>query len=112
MSAVMKDKPLDMGKMLFESIAETNAVMMRGVEAGAEGVWIKVGPSILALEKHYRAAQANPEAKLPTALSLAIEGLLKLATTEGASPYTDRRAQRRVGNGDMSPRGGELEPGT
>lgn len=100
MSAVLKTADqanadnFDLGKMLFDSIAETNRVMMAGVDAGAEGVWIKVGPSLRTLEKQYRAAQADPKAVIPTALSLAIESVLQHAKQAApADPFADRRTE-------------------
>jgi hypothetical protein len=101
----------DMGAMLKDQITAANNILMSGVTAGAEGVWIKITPSVRALAAAYERAKADEQAKLPTVLAVAIEAVLRdAAHALPASPYTDRRTQRRT-DIETSVDGRQIAPG-
>ena len=82
----------------------------------AQAAELRIHPALRNLAACYRKAQKEPLARIPSYLEAAIENVAALIP-EPASPYTERRKEpryqeRRDGGGDMSPRGGQLEPGS
>jgi hypothetical protein len=78
------------------------------VKVGAEAERNRIRSVVSALEREYRKAQDDEKARIPTALSLAIEAMIALRP-QGASPYAERRMQPR--EGDMTTHGEILKPG-
>lgn len=71
--------------------------MKRDLHIAAEvdlGKWIKIGHEFSALEAQFRAAQDDPKVLMPSALALAIEGVLQRVALP-ASPYAPTSTQRR-----------------
>lgn len=65
----------------------------------------------------YRKAQKDGQAKIPSYLESAIATVIAGTATDPFNPYSERRTEPRYqersdGGGDMSPRGGQLKPGT
>lgn len=85
--------------------------------AKAQAVELRIHPALRNLAACYRKAQKEPLARVPSYLEAAIENVVALIPAEPASPYSERRSEPRYqdrsdGGGDMSPRGGQLEPGS
>lgn len=83
--------------------------------ASAQAVELRVHPALRNLAACYRKAQQDATARIPSYLEAAIENVA--AVIPQANIYGERRAEpryqeRRDGGGDMSPRGGQLEPGS
>lgn len=73
--------------------AFAQAELMRSAHSnGARGVEIRLNPALIALKHQYRKAQDDPAARVPTALSLAIEAVLALMPAPAPRPKWEREA--------------------
>lgn len=101
--------------------AEHHAGLVRaGVEGATRAAELRINPALRNLGACYRKAEKDAAALIPSYLQAAIENVLHLLPAPG--PYEERRAEPRghreewekdqSGRGDMSPRGGQLVPGS
>jgi hypothetical protein len=98
-------KPFDIQEFARDLAMGRNAIASE-IDAGK---WIKIGHEFAALEAQFRAAQADPKVVMPSALSLAIEGVL-MKVARPAGPYASVPSQRRS-ELELTTDGRQLEPG-
>ena len=120
MSAVPKDSPFDLGRMLFDQAQAGNKMFAAGMQAGKEAEERRVLPALMVLREQFTKATADERARIPTALEVAILGVLN-RIPHGASPYTERRnppghrqawERDQNGNYDTSVAGIPMKPGS
>ena len=65
-----------------------------GIDSGAAAVKKRIMPAILALEEQFKAASEDPQARLPTALSVAIDNIIRLVKSDAVNDYANEMAKR------------------
>lgn len=81
-----------------------------GLEAGAALQIQKINAVLKCLERQHLTALADPQAKIPTALSLAIEAMLQFLPPAARRETWERDQQGRY---DIDPSsGGQMRPGS